>query len=99
MVLEKNELLVDLRKVEFPRAYEIFKQLTVEDLNDTPVVLRRGAVDINIGAISKIRIGKDTIYGEAQLRIEGHLEYEPVLDEDGKNVIGVEIKKFVYQVQ
>ncbi len=98
MVLEKNELLLDLRTVEFPKAYEILKKLTPEDLNETPVVLRRGAIDIKIGVIHKTRIGKDTIYGEALLRLEGHLEFEQVLDEAGKNVIGVEIKKYVYQV-
>ena len=97
MVLEKDELLLDLRKVEFPRAYEILKQLTPEDLNETPVVLRRGAVDITLGLIHKVRIGKDTIYGKALLRMDGHLEYEPVLDEDEK-IIGIKIKKFVYQV-
>lgn len=95
MVLKKNELLLDLRKLDTPIPLEFFKQLTSEDLNDTPIVLRRGAIDHTLGTLSRIRIGKNTIYGEVELGIEGHLEFEPVLDEDEK-ITGIKIKKFVY---
>ena len=96
MVLEKNELLLDLKKLDTEIPFEIFKQLTPDDLNDIPVVLRRGAVDITLGTISKVRIGASTIYGEARIGVEGHLEFEPILKDE--KIIGVKIKKFVYQV-
>lgn len=95
MVLKKNELLLDLRKLETSIPLKFFKQLTAADLEDTPIVLRRGAVNIALGKLSRIRIGKNTIYGEVALEIEGHLEFEPVLDEDEK-ITGIKINKFVY---
>lgn len=97
MVMKKDELLLDLKKVETEIPYELFKKLTSEDLNDTPIVLRRGAVDIKLGRIGRVRIGKDKIWGEAELDLTGHLEFEPEFDERQK-IIGVKIKKFVYVV-
>ena len=98
MVMKKDELLLDLKKMETEIPFEIFKQLTSEDLHETPVVLRRGAVDIKLGRIGRVRIGKDTIWGEAELGLTGHLEFEPEFDERQK-IIGVKIKKFVYVVE
>lgn len=96
MALEKTELLLDLKKVDTQIPFEIFKQLTPDELNDIPVVLRRGAVDIKMGTISKVRMGASTIYGEVRLGIKGHLEFEPIKKEH--KIIGVKVKKFVYQV-
>ncbi|KKM62135.1 hypothetical protein LCGC14_1524820 [marine sediment metagenome] len=99
--MKKDELLLDLldlKNMETEIPFEIFKKLTSEDLNDTPIVLRRGAVDIKLGSIGRVRIGKDKIWGEAKLELTGHLEFEPELDERQK-IIGVKIKKFVYVVE
>jgi len=95
--MKKDELLLDLKKMDTEIPFEILKQLTSEDLHDTPIVLRRGAVDIKLGTIGKVRIGKDKIWGEAEIALTGHLEFEPELDERQK-IIGVKIKKFVYVV-
>ena len=60
-----------------------------------PVVLRRGAVDIVLGEVHRVRRGREEIFGDLSLNIEGHLEYEVLRSENGK-VIGVKPKKVVY---
>jgi len=95
MSLKKAELLIDLKKLPPSIPFELVKQLTPDDINGTPVVLRRGAIHYTLGKIDKVRIGKDKIHGEAQINLTGHLEFEPELDEAGK-VIGIKFKKFVY---
>jgi len=95
--MKKVELLIDLKTASDSIPFEIFKQLTPSDINDTPVVLRRGAINYTLGKIGKVMIGKDKIHGEVELFLKGHLEFEPVLDERGK-VTSIKIKKFVYVV-
>lgn len=61
-----------------------------------PVVLRQGAVDIKLGKIHRIRKGRDEMFADLILNLEGHLEFEPVKDEDGA-ITEIKPIKFVYQ--
>uniref|UniRef100_A0A6M3M9T8 Uncharacterized protein n=1 Tax=viral metagenome TaxID=1070528 RepID=A0A6M3M9T8_9ZZZZ len=60
-----------------------------------PVVLRRGAVDIVLGEVHRVRRGREQILGDLTVNIEGHLEFEIIRSESGK-VTGVKPKKLVY---
>ena len=64
------------------------KKLEEVEISGLPVVFRRGAVDISIGAISHVRKGRDEMFGEVVLELEGAMEFDP---DTGKPV------KFVYQ--
>lgn len=95
MSMKKIELLIDLKTIPDSIPFEIFKQITPSDINDIPVVLRRGAINYTLGKIRKAMIGKDKIHGEIEIYLSGHLEFEPDLDEKGK-VVGIKFGKYVY---
>lgn len=61
-----------------------------------PVVLRVGAIHYKLGMIHRVRKGRDEMFGDLILEIEGHLEFEPVKDEDGA-ITEIKPIKFVYQ--
>lgn len=63
------------------------KKLEPIDVSGLPAVLRRGAIDIKIGAIHQVRKGRDEMFGEVVLELTGTMEF----DEEGKPV------KFVYR--
>ena len=71
------------------------KTLQGTELHGLPVVLRVGAVDYKLGMIHQVRKGRDEMFGDIILEIEGHLEFEPVQGEGGK-ITGVKPIKFVY---
>ncbi len=60
-----------------------------------PVVLRVGAIDYKLGEVHRVRRGREEIFGDLALNIEGHLEYKILRADNGK-VIGVKPKKVVY---
>jgi len=69
---------------------------TIEDKDlFIPVVLRVGAVDYKLGSVHRVRRGREEVFGDLTLNIEGHLEYEVLRSEDGK-VTGVKPTKVVY---
>ncbi len=63
------------------------EDLEEADLSGLPVVFRVGAINYNIGAVQRVRKGRDEFFGRVVLELEGTLE----LDEDGKPV------RFVYR--
>ena len=73
----------------------MMKALDDKELH-VPVVLRVGAVDFKLGSVHRVRRGREQIFGDLSLNIEGILEYEVLRSEDGK-VIGVKPKKVVYR--
>ena len=60
-----------------------------------PVVLRRGAVDIKIGSVYRVRRGREEIFGDLTLDLVGSLELEVIRAENDK-VVGANPKKWVY---
>lgn len=74
---------------------EMMKAVKDEDIR-VPVVLRCGDVDYTIGGIYRIRRGREEVFGDHTLDIQGSLEYEIVRDENGE-ITGVKPRKYVYK--
>lgn len=100
MVLEViNFSLVQLKDQEID-GEEISAKMMKRAFDDkelhVPVVLRVGAVDYKLGSVHRVRRGREEIFGDLSLNMEGVLEYELLRNEGGK-VIGVKPKKVVYR--
>ncbi len=61
-----------------------------------PVVIKLGAVNMKIGMVHRVRIGRNQIFGDLVLSIDGELEFEPVVDGDG-NITSIKPIRYVYK--
>lgn len=72
------------------------KTVAETEMRGLPVVLRVGAIHYKLGIIHRVRKGRDEMFGDLILEIEGHLEFEPVKGEGGK-ITGIKPIRFVYE--
>jgi len=96
-----NELLISFRPGLEKRSVSVdgspisIRDLNQDDFRDLPVVLKCGAVDYEIGYVSRVRMGRDTIYGDMILKLTGSLKLELIHNEEDK-VIGVKPVKYEF---
>lgn len=98
MVLEVVDIsLVQFKDREFEEEMVSAKMMKAVDDKDlyVPVVIRVGAVDYKIGAMIRVRRGREEIFGDLTLDIVGSLEWEVIRSESGE-IIEVKPKKWVY---
>ena len=99
MVLEVvNFSLVQFKDQEIeeePITLRMMKALDDKDLF-VPVVLKVGAVSFKIGSVIRVRRGREEIFGDLTLDIEGTLECEVIRAENG-TITGVKPKRLVYR--
>jgi len=58
------------------------KDLNPDDFRDLPVVLKCGAIDYEIGYVSRVRVGREEIYGDMILKLTGSLKLESIRNEE-----------------
>ena len=92
-IRHNNELLLSfrpgvVRSVIVDGSPISIKDLKPDDFRDLPVVLKCGAINYEIGYISRVRMGRDTIYGDMILKLTGSLKLESIRNEEDK-IIGV----------
>ena len=76
--------------------FKAVKNVAETVMTGLPVVLRVGAIHYKLGMIHRVRKGRDEMFGDLILEIEGHLEFEPVKDEDGE-ITEIKPIRFVYE--
>ena len=92
-ILHNNELLLSF-KPGFVRSVIVdgspisIKDLNPDDFQYLPVVLKCGAVNYEIGHVSRVRMGREEIYGDLTLKLTGSLKLESVRNEEDK-IIGI----------
>lgn len=55
---------------------KLLKDIDPKSLHGIPVYFRRGAIKIHIGFVNKARRGREAIYGDLILDLEGDLDVE-----------------------
>jgi len=63
------------------------KDLNQDDFRDLPVVLKCGAVNYEIGYVSRVRMGREEVYGDLILKLTGSLKLESIRNEENE-IIG-----------
>lgn len=76
----------------------LISDLNQDDFRDVPVVLKCGAVNYEIGYISRVRVGREEIYGDLILRLTGSLKLENIRNEEDE-IIGTKPVKYEFVVQ
>lgn len=73
----------------------LIKDLNQDDFRDLPVVLKCGAINYEIGYVTRARIGREEIYGDLILALTGSLKFENILNEENK-IIGTRPVKYEF---
>lgn len=104
-IRHNNELLLSFKpkdggmpSITVDRTPILIKDLNQDDFRDLPVVLKCGAVNYEIGYISRVRMGREDIYGDLILKLSGSLKLENVLNEEDK-IIGTRPVKYEFVIQ
>jgi len=71
------------------------KDFNQDDFRDLPVVLKCGAVDYEIGYVSRVRMGREEIYGDMILKLTGSLKLESIRNEEDE-IIGTKPAKYEF---
>jgi hypothetical protein len=60
------------------------KEVTDNAFHGLPIKFKVGKVSYTLGFVSKVRAGRDNIFGDIILELNGDVEYELELDEKGE---------------
>ena len=105
-IRHNNERLISFKPKEKGGPYSInvdgrtllIKDINQDDLRDLPVVLKCGAVNYEIGCISRVRVGREEIYGDLILALTGSLKFENIRNEENE-IIGTKPVKYEFVIQ
>lgn len=81
-LLDYKDKKIDGKKV----SVTLQKEVTEKAFHGLPIKFKVGKVSYNLGFVSRARAGRDNIFGDIILELDGDIEYELELDEDGKLV-------------
>jgi len=85
----------DTPSVTFEGGSITIKDLNQDDFRDLPVILKCGAIDYEIGYISRVRVGREEIYGDLILNLNGSLKLESIHNEENK-IIGTKPVRYEF---
>ena len=101
-IRHNNELLLsfkprdgDMPSITVDGKPLLIKDFSQDDFRDLPVVLKCGAINYEIGYVSRVRIGREEIYGDLILKLTGSLKLENVLNEENE-IIGTKPLKYEF---
>jgi len=103
-IRHNNELLLSLKpdggmpSITVDGRPLLVKDFSQDDLRDLPVVLKCGAISYEIGYVSRVRIGREEIYGDLILKLTGSLKFENILNEENE-IIGTRPLKYEFVMQ